>query len=278
MISFSAPAPLELSVVPGCRFSSIYSVSRCSRVFPVSVSVYLSVINHMIILSSVHLSSNLPFLPSLSFTAILSIYPLSPVFNSCLLGPTSSKNPPPLPSRFSHVCRLSLFSPSSSVFLSLSPLCWSLWLILKGNQESEWDLKEREALRSTQQGRPSLDWNAAREKKQHTHTYSTRERRAFLSLLSLSSTSLLSHHSWAVWYLTFTLLQQGLGSKSSLRKLVSPLSYSVLPLFLFPLPLSFLLFLLLFLPLSSNRPSCFLPYRGGKMMLKYPDRHPHFYQ
>lgn len=77
-------------------------------------------------------------------------------------------------SRFSHVCRLSLFSPSFSAFLSLSLLCWSLWLILKGNRESEWDLKEREALCSTQQGRPSLDWNTARKrgkkKKHNTHT------------------------------------------------------------------------------------------------------------
>lgn len=81
------------------------------------------------------------------------------------------------------------------------------------------------------------------EKKQHTG-----EESFSLSLLFsfLHLSSLLFHHSWVVWYLTFTLLQQGLGSKSSERKLVSPLSYSVVPLFLFPLPLSFLLSLLLF--------------------------------
>lgn len=70
-----------------------------------------------------------------------------------------------------HVCRLSLFSPSFSVFLSLPLLCWSLWLILKGNCESEWDLKEREELCSTQQGRPSLDWNAARKKTKQNITH-----------------------------------------------------------------------------------------------------------
>lgn len=59
------------------------------------------------------------------------------------------------------------------------------------------------------------------------------------SFLHLST--LLFHHSWVVWYITFTLLQQGLGSNVSERKLVSPLSYTVIPLFLFPLPLPFLL-------------------------------------
>lgn len=153
-----------------------------------------------------------------------------------------------------HVCRLSLFSPSFSVFLSLPLLCWSLWLILKGNRESEWDLKEREELCSTQQGRPSLDWNAARKKKRKKKKH-TREESFSLSLLFsfLHLSTLLFHHSWVVWYLTFTLLQQGLGSKSSERKLVSPLSYSVIPLFLFPLPLPFLL-CYFFFP-SSNRRS-----------------------
>lgn len=64
---------------------------------------------------------------------------------------------------------VSFLSISFSIFLSLSLLCWSLWLILKGKQESEWDLKESEELCSTQQGRPSLDWNAASAAKNTTH-------------------------------------------------------------------------------------------------------------
>lgn len=185
-------------------------------------------------------------------------------------------------SRFSHVCRLSLFSPSFSAFLSLSLLCWSLWLILKGNRESEWDLKEREALCSTQQGRPSLDWNTARKrgKKNTTHTHNTGKRRAFsLSLIFsfLHLSTLLSHHSWVVWYLTFTLLQQGLRSELRERKLVSPLSYSVIPLRLFPLPLSFLLSLLPFLPVSiSVMFSALQSSNGRKKKVEIPRPTPTF--
>lgn len=188
------------------------------------------------------------------------------------------------PSCFSHVCCLSLFSPSFSVFLSLPLLCWSLWLILKGSRESEWDLKEREELRSTQQGRPSLDWNAARKEKKKKNEQHTGEESFSLSLLFsfLHHSTLLFHHSWVVWYLTFTLLQLGLGSKSSERKLVSPQSYGVIPLFLFPLPLS-LSYCYFFFPCLQTDDHCnifCLTERQGekKKMLKYPDRHPHFYQ
>lgn len=154
---------------------------------------------HYIIHPSSHCCHPLSFHPSLSHPSLLScltdffyyyyfinsLFFSPPVFNSCVLSRIS---PPPLPpSCFSHVCCLSLFSPSFSIFLSLPLLCWSLWLILKGSRESEWDLKEREELRSTQQGRPSLDWNAARKKKKLNNT---RERRAFPSLsFSLSSTT-----------------------------------------------------------------------------------------
>lgn len=76
---------------------------------------------------------------------------------------------PPLHPIF-HVCCLSLSSPSLSILPSPPLLSWSRWLILKGNSESEWDLKEKEERCSTQQGHPSLDWYAARRgKKKTTH-------------------------------------------------------------------------------------------------------------
>lgn len=253
--------------------------------FPVfclsAISVYLS-FRHYIILSivwsfcpSFRLSIHPPSAP-LSFTDILFILLfLNSLIFSFLTSVLGRISPPPLPC-FSHVCRLSLFSPSFSIFLSLSLLCWSLWLILKGNRESEWDLKEREELCSTQQGRPSLDWNAAREKKQHTGEESFSLSILF-SFLHLSA--LLFYHSWVVWYLTFTLLQQGLGSKSSERRLVSPLSYSVIPPISIPSS-SLFLTLLLFLPVFKQTITVrfFLPYRAarGKIDVEIPWQTPTF--
>lgn len=64
------------------------------------------------------------------------------------------------------------------------------------------------------------------EEEKNTRTQHTREESLSLSLLFsiLHLSTLLSRHSWVVWYLTFILLQQGLESKSSEHKFVSPLS------------------------------------------------------
>lgn len=159
-------------------------------------------------------------------------------------------HPRPRPSCFPHALPL-VSSPSVFLYasiilsLSLSLLCWSLWLILKGKL-SEWVGLKREESAVLSPARSSLAQlkRSAEKKKQHS-----------FSLRLHLSTFFPFHHSWVVWYLTFAVFQQGLGSKRAERTLVSPLSYSVIPPFLFPLPLFFLLFLLLFLPLSSNATS-----------------------
>lgn len=92
-----------------------------------------------------------------------------------------------------HMCTSCLSSLHLSLrfhhFLSSAdPSGWSS----KGNSESEWDLKERKALSSHRQGRPSLDWNAPRGKKNTTFIFSSLHLSAFFLRLSLLS-CLISH-------------------------------------------------------------------------------------
>ena len=132
-------------------------------------------------------------------------------------------------------------------------LSWSRWLILKGNSESEWDLKEKEERCSTQQGHPSLDWYAARrEGKKNNNTW---DRRAFPSLcFFLSSTSLLFT---AELFDISLFLSFGGSSDLNVHKPLELQRYTSVSI---PSSSSFLI------PLPSNRWSLesFLPCRAAK--------------
>lgn len=213
--------------------------------------IILSVIRSFCCLS-IHPLSFYPSFPYPSLRSCLShffkihFFPFLTFVSSVL----SLKAPPPL-LFFTCLPPVSFLSISLRFSITLSPLL--IPLADPQREPREWVGLKRERRAVLYPARSSLarlKHSEEKKKKQHTG-----EESFSLSLLFsfLHLSTLLFHHSWVVWYLTFTLLQQGLGSKSSERKLVSPLSYSVIPLFLFPLPLSFLLSLLLFLPLSSNR-------------------------
>lgn len=207
---------------------------------------------------------------------------LSQLLNSCLLRRMSLY--PPLLPVFTCLPLASFLSIFLRFSITLSPLL--IPLADPQREPREWVGLKRERSAVLYPARSSLarlkHSEEKRKKKNTTHTHNTGKRRAFsLSLIFsfLHLSTLLSHHSWVVWYLTFTLLQQGLRSEFRERKLVSPLSYSVIPLRLFPLPLSFLLSLLPFLPVSiSVMFSALQSSNGRKKRLKYPDRHPHFYR
>lgn len=180
---------------------------------------------------------------------------LSQLLNSCLLRRMSLY--PPLLPVFTCLPLVSFLSIFLRFSITLSPLL--IPLADPQREPREWVGLKRERSAVLYPARSSLarlkHSEEKRKKKKTQHTHTTQENgELFPSLIFsfLHLSTLLSHHSWVVWYLTFTLLQQGLRSEFRERKLVSPLSYSVIPLRLFPLPLSFLLSLLPFLPVSIS--------------------------
>lgn len=199
------------------------------------------------------------------------------VFSSCPLSRLSLL-PRPRPSCFSHVHLLSLFPPSFSALPPLPLVCWSLWLILKGKL-GEWVGLERKESAALSPARSSL----ARLKR--TEREKEKKIQRSFSLPSTSPAFFPSlYHSWVVWYLTFAVFQLELGSKTSKRRVVSPLSYSVIPPSLFPLFLSFFscspcYFFFLCLQ-TDHHSNVFSPSerREERNLLKYPNRHPRLYR
>lgn len=239
-----------------CWISPLARAALSTTCTHISIFPFCHFINHLIILfvCPFILHRRLPRSPILHcYLIYLTFFQMDFFqFLTRVLGRISPNTPSPSLLFFTCLPPVSFLSVFLRFSITLSPLL--IPLADPQREPREWVGLKRERRAVLYPARSSLARlkRSAEKKKQHTG-----EESFSLSLLFsfLHLSTLLFHHSWVVWYLTFTLLQQGLGSKSSERKLVSPLSYSVIPLFLFPLPLSFLLSLLLFLPLSSNRRS-----------------------